>query len=88
MIAAPSRTKPVKSVQPPVSDEELLIAYAQTGQRVMFCAEPTAKTRTVRLRYYARVITPGTYIWEPAIVESRTDPDRAALTPMGKVTIR
>ncbi len=62
--------------------------YAQTGQRVMFCAEPTARSRTIRLRYYARVITPGTYAWEPAIVESRTGADRVAVTPEGKVTIR
>jgi RNA polymerase sigma-70 factor (ECF subfamily) len=36
MIAAPSRTKTVKSVQPPVSDEELLIAYAQSSKRELF----------------------------------------------------
>jgi hypothetical protein len=62
--------------------------YAQTGQRVSFCAAPTTRTRTVRLRYYARVITPGTYVWEPAIVESRTGPNRAELTGASSVTIR
>lgn len=62
--------------------------FAVVGQRVMFCAEPTKKERTVRLRYYARVITPGTYAWEPAVVESRTRPDRAALTPRAAVRIR
>jgi hypothetical protein len=62
--------------------------FAVVGQRVMFCAEPTKKQRTVRLRYYARVITPGTYVWEPAVVESRTRPDRAALTPRAAVRIR
>jgi len=36
MIAATSRTKPVKPVHPPVSDEELFIAYAQSGQRELF----------------------------------------------------
>lgn len=62
--------------------------FTVVGQRVMFCAEPTKKQRTVRLRYYARVITPGTYVWEPAVVESRTAPDRAALTPKAAVRIR
>ncbi len=67
---------------------DVSMPYAQTGQRVMFCAEPTARQRTVRLRYYARVITPGTYVWEPAIVESRTGADRAALTSTDTVAIR
>jgi hypothetical protein len=62
--------------------------YDVVGQRVMFCAEPTRKDRSVRLRYYARVITPGTYRWEPAVVESRTSPDRAALTRETTVRIR
>ena len=62
--------------------------FAVVGQRVMFCAEPTKKQRTVRLRYYARVITPGTYVWEPAVVESRTRADRAALTQRAAVRIR
>jgi hypothetical protein len=61
--------------------------YAQVGQRVWFCAEPTAQERVVHLRYYARVITPGTYVWEPTMVESRTAPDRAALTRAARVTI-
>jgi len=62
--------------------------FAVVGQRVTFCAEPTRKDRTVRLRYYARVITPGRYVWEPAVVESRTAPDRAAMTKEVAVRIR
>ena len=62
--------------------------YEQTGQRVYFCAEPTKKQRTVHLRYYARVVTPGTYRWEPAVVQVPGTSDRAALTSAGTVTIR
>jgi alpha-2-macroglobulin len=62
--------------------------FAVVGQRVMFCAEPTKKQRTLVLRYYARVITPGRYVWEPAIVESRTSPDRAAMTKEVAIRIR
>jgi alpha-2-macroglobulin len=62
--------------------------YAVVGQRVLFCAEPTKKQPTIQLRYYARVISPGTYVWQPAVVESRTAPDRAALTREATVTIR
>lgn len=58
------------------------------GQRVVFCAFLDTKSRTTRLRYLARVITPGRYAWEPAIVESRSGPDRAALTPRREILIR
>jgi hypothetical protein len=54
--------------------------YAQVGQRLYFCAAKNITGNVVHLRYYARVVTPGTYTWEPAIVESRTGADRAALT--------
>jgi hypothetical protein len=62
--------------------------YAQVGQRVTFCAEKTPKSGVVHLRYYARVVTAGTYTWEPTVVESRTKTGRAALTKASVVTIR
>ena len=62
--------------------------FAQTAQRVSFCAEPTTKDRVVHLRYHARVITTGTYIWESAIAESLTGTDRAAITAETVVEIR
>ena len=40
------------------------------------------------LRYYARVVTPGTYAWEPAVAESRSQDGRASLTPARKIVIR
>ncbi len=68
------------------------LPYAMTGQRVSFCAEPpslaASTTGSVALRYYARVVTPGTYVWEPAIVESKTGPNWAAHTPQVEVSIR
>lgn len=60
----------------------------QAGQRVTFCAMTSRTERTARLRYVARVITLGTYRWESAIVESRSGPNRAAITPRGELTIR
>lgn len=39
------------------------------------------------LRYYARVVTPGTYAWEPAIAESRSQEGRAAHTAAGEIVI-
>ncbi len=79
---------PLPDDEASVGDPRFATPYAVDGQRVSFCAEPTKKLRTVRLRYYARVITPGTYLWEPAVVESRTSADRAALTARATVRIR
>jgi alpha-2-macroglobulin len=60
----------------------------QAGQRVVFCAGFDPTKPTVRLRYVARVITVGTYAWEPTIVESRSAADRAAIVPADEITIR
>ena len=60
----------------------------QAGQRIVFCAEPPPGSRTAHLRYVARVITTGTYAWEPTLVESRSATDRAAIVPASRVTIR
>jgi hypothetical protein len=34
------------------------------------------------------VITPGRYVWEPAVVESRTAAGRAAMTKEAAIRIR
>ena len=60
----------------------------QAAQRVSFCAMRSPNEGTVWLRYVARVITVGTYRWESAIVESRSGPNRAAITPHRELTIR
>jgi hypothetical protein len=62
--------------------------YAQVGQRVSFCAERGKAATVVHLRYFARVVTAGTYAWEPALAESRSVAGRAALTSATVVTIR
>ena len=72
-------------MEPP---EGVTSPFAQTGQRLSFCAENQNKDHVAELRYVARVITPGTYTWEPAVVESRTSANHAALTGSGTITIR
>jgi uncharacterized protein YfaS (alpha-2-macroglobulin family) len=69
----------------PASSGGVVRPYAESGQRVFFCAEVPSQGRSVVLRTFARVVTTGTYAWEPAVAESRTDPDRAAMT--GPTTI-
>ncbi len=68
--------------------EDIASPYAAAAQRLSFCAENTKRHRTAHLRYVARVITPGTYTWEPTVVGSRTAPDAAGLTPTRIITIR
>ncbi|MDH4141916.1 MAG: hypothetical protein OEV61_04835, partial [Chloroflexota bacterium] len=42
--------------------------WSVSGQRVDFCLSRDSDKRS--LRYMARVVTPGTYRWEPAIIQS------------------
>jgi hypothetical protein len=72
----------------PTPADGVVLPYDQSGPRVFFCAAPDSKRPTVVLRYYARVVTPGTYAWEPAIAESRTQDGHASLTPADTIVIR
>jgi hypothetical protein len=69
-------------------DPGVVMPYDQSGSRVFFCAEPTRTQRILVLRYYARVITPGTYAWEPAVAESRSQEGGAALTAATTIVVR
>ncbi len=53
-----------------------------------FCAEKTPKSHVVHLRYFARVVTSGTYAWEPTDRRVAGQAGRAALTKASVVTIR
>ena len=57
------------------------------GQRVVFCTGPWWSLPP-QLVYYARVVNPGTYAWEPAIMQARRAAESAALTPADSVVIR
>ena len=59
--------------------------YAQIGQHVYFCAENEPSGG--RLRYVARVVTGGSYTWEPTVVGARNGTDRAATTGSSVVVI-
>ena len=69
-------------------DDGVVLPYDQTGSRVFFCVGPTSTRRTFTLRYVARVVTPGSYAWEPAVAQSGTDEDIANLTSASTITIR
>ena len=66
------------------------------GQRVSFCVWPSTKDRTqaetasptVNMRYFARIVTAGTYTWEPAIIQSAMAAESINLTASRQLTIR
>jgi len=65
----------------------VIAPYEVAGQRVAWCLDPTKK-RGYTLGYSARVVSPGTFTWEPAVVQSVAAPDVGATTPVTSYTIR
>ncbi|MCI0581435.1 MAG: hypothetical protein L0227_00830, partial [Chloroflexi bacterium] len=60
--------------------------YEVTGQRVSWCLDPIYG-RNVTLRYAARVVSPGTFTWEPAVIQLVDAPEVGATTPVSSYTI-
>jgi hypothetical protein len=84
----PSGLAPVARTDGWVGDDGTIGPYSVVGQRVEFCAsnDPTA-LRVTKMRYLARVVTPGDYAWEPAVIQLPDAPQAAAFTPPTRVTI-
>jgi hypothetical protein len=61
--------------------------YEVSGQRVSWCLDPALK-RDVVIGYSARVVSAGTFRWEPAVVQSIVAPEVGATTPVTTYTIR
>jgi hypothetical protein len=59
--------------------------YSIDGQVVSWCASPDHAYRYV---YAARVVSPGTYRWEEALLQYEFDPTIGATTEAGTYTIR
>jgi hypothetical protein len=62
--------------------------YAIEGQRVSFCVGPSTKSRSVKMRYFARIVTAGTYTWESAVIQSAIAAESINLTTSRQLTIR
>lgn len=60
--------------------------YAVEGQHVSWCVDPDMRN-PIRLGYSARVVTPGTYTWEPAVIQSIAAPSVGSSTPATSYTI-
>ena len=65
----------------------VIYPWRATGQRLDFCVSHTPNAPVSILRYVARVVTPGTYTWEPAILQSGLAPDQGMLIPAPTLTI-
>lgn len=61
--------------------------WAVDGQRVSWCIDPLQGRRVV-LSYSARVVSPGIYRWEPAIVQMAAAREIGAATTTTSYTIR
>jgi hypothetical protein len=65
----------------------MLWPYEIAGQRVSWCLDPS-DGREQLLGYAARVVSGGTFTWEPAVVQSVAAPEVGATTPVTTYTIR
>jgi uncharacterized protein YfaS (alpha-2-macroglobulin family) len=59
-----------------------------SGQRVDFCVSFDPKIPVHHLRYVARVVNPGTYRWEPAVLQSSVILDRGLALPAFDLQIK
>lgn len=67
---------------------DALAPYLVEGQRVAWCVAPERNKREFVLAYRARVVSPGTYRWESATVQSSVGGDRVSSMPPATITIR
>jgi hypothetical protein len=62
--------------------------YAVRGQRVSFCVSKDAMAHYLPIVYYARVVNKGTFLAEPAIIQSQKAPESINLTPAQTIEVR
>jgi hypothetical protein len=74
----------------PVDDSEAVVLenapYEVSGQRVSWCASPDDRSHVYS--YAARVVSPGTYRWEPAVLQFELSPGLGTSTPESTFTIK
>jgi hypothetical protein len=68
---------------PPAS---VLRPYDIEGQTVLWCLSESDTARSVT--YLARVVSPGTYTWQPAVIQAVDAPELGAATEPLTYTIR
>jgi hypothetical protein len=86
----PSGLAPIPYFGAPDDPEALAADIAPAfvdGQRVAFMVGWDPLHPTQRLRYVARVVTAGTYAWEPSVLQSTVAPASGLTVPAETVTI-
>lgn len=92
----PSGLAPVTRLQVPAGDDPGRFAspWEVEAQLVSFCVdpakskEPTATKRSIEMRYFARIVSPGEYIWEPALIQSTAAAESINFTAVRRITVR
>jgi uncharacterized protein YfaS (alpha-2-macroglobulin family) len=87
----PSGMAPLAGVQgPPDADpaNQFVTPFDIEAQRVSFCVAPNKSERSVKMRYFARIVGPGKYAWEPAVIQSTAAAESLNLTAERRITIR
>ncbi len=69
-------------------EQRFVLPFDIEAQRVSFCVGPSALARSVQMRYFARIVSPGEYVWEPAAIQSAVAAESLNLTAGRRVTIR
>lgn len=72
---------------PSSGDATVWYPWEVDGQRISWCIDPLQGRRPV-LTYSARVVSPGSYRWEPAVVQMAVAPNVGAATPTSNYLIR
>ncbi len=86
--SVPSGLAPMTRADGWIGEDGSVSPYAVVGQEVRFCADREATpTKAIVLRYLARVVTPGAYAWEPALMRFAEAPGGVALVPADRVVI-
>jgi hypothetical protein len=68
------------------ADDGVILPYSVDGQRVSWCVDPRSLRRP--LGYSARIVNPGAYRWEPAVIQSLQDPNIGSSTAPADYRIR
>lgn len=69
-----------------VANQYEIWPYEVDGQRVSWCASPANAGHTYV--YAARVVSPGTYRWEPAVIQAELSTSDGAFVPATTYTIQ
>ena len=77
------RQRSAKSGDAPVGQQP----WSISGQQVSWCVWPNPRKPVQTLRYRARVVNSGSFVWEPAVVQSIRAPELIRLSEAGTLEI-